>query len=686
MEKISVAPSKQFSSGARRAIFSILFFFLIYLLLLGLSLGIAAAAIYGAILLVFTYFKIVTLAIGIGLIGFGLLIVFFLIKFIFSSQKTDRSNLMELSREDAPLLFEMIEKIVFQVGTHFPKKIYLSSEVNASVFYDSSFWSMFLPVKKNLEIGIGLINTVTQTELEAILAHEFGHFSQRSMKVGSYVYQVNQAIVNMLYDNDSFERVAESWASISGYFYFFAKLAMKVIQGIQWLLRKLYSYVNLSYLGLSREMEFHADEIAANVTGYQPLASSLYRLNLSDFALQGVFDFYQERIDKNMQTKNLFINQSACLNILSEVHEIPLIHGLPEVNAFTFNRFSQSKLVIKDQWASHPTVDDRVKKLKETGILKTESTNSPANLLFVNINNWQEKFTDKIFNQIETEGAVHFLSPQEFEAEYRNFAESFSFGKIYNGYYDQKSPEFSEDWSQEENYSPDFNELFSDQKISLIRTSEILEQDKITLEMISNGQIKIKTFDYDGIKYSKKESKGVSQKIELELDKIKAQIAKNDEEIFKAFAFLNGEKKDSYGNTLRDAYRSVSDFESSFSKMSENLNELNGKLMFVEYTTPFEEINMNFRSIKPLEKQLKEDIQNLKSLPKAAEFIAPEMNKAFDSYLENDLIYFSGSNYLESNLTILFNAKNYFNSLLFSLREKLKKELLSYQLEILNEN
>ena len=50
-------------------------------------------------------------------------------------------------------LFSLIEEIVVKVNTDFPKKIYLSTEVNAAVFYDSSFWSMFFPIKKNLLIS-----------------------------------------------------------------------------------------------------------------------------------------------------------------------------------------------------------------------------------------------------------------------------------------------------------------------------------------------------------------------------------------------------------------------------------------------------------------------------------------------------------------------------------------------------
>ena len=92
----------------------------------------------------------ITIALGIGLASLGILVLFFLVKFIFSSHKVDRSHLHEISKTDEPRLFKLIEDIVNEVYTSFPKKVYLSTDVNAAVFYDSSFWSMFIPIKKNL--------------------------------------------------------------------------------------------------------------------------------------------------------------------------------------------------------------------------------------------------------------------------------------------------------------------------------------------------------------------------------------------------------------------------------------------------------------------------------------------------------------------------------------------------------
>lgn len=251
--------SSEFKTQTFKAILSIAFFILTYALMLLLAIGLTAICIYGGITLIVIRPMLFTIALGVGAASLGVLVLIFLLKFIFKSHKVDRSHLYKITKTDEPELFSLINDIVMQVGTKFPKNVYLSNDVNASVFYDSDFWSMFLPVNKNLQIGLGLVNTVTKAELSAILSHEFGHFSQKTMKVGSYVYNVNQIIYNLLYDNEPYDKLIQNWANVSGYFSIFVVLAVKITHGIQWFLRLAYDVVNRSYMGLSREMEFHAE-------------------------------------------------------------------------------------------------------------------------------------------------------------------------------------------------------------------------------------------------------------------------------------------------------------------------------------------------------------------------------------------------------------------------------------------
>lgn len=432
MSAQEITLSKEFKTQTTKAIFSILIFFLAYTILFALALALTAISVYGGYLLIVNYPRVLTIGLGIGLASLGFIVLFFLLNFLFKSSKGDRSHLHEIQPADEPELFKLIQEIVSEVGTDFPKKVYLSNEVNAAVFYDSSFWSMFLPVRKNLQIGLGLVNTLTKEEFKAILAHEFGHFSQRTMKVGSYVYNVNHVIFNTLYGNDSYDRMVEKWANVSGYFSIFALVAIKIVAGIQWILRQLYTLVNKSYLALSLEMEFHADEIAARVTGYEPLKSSLLRLDLADHSYNQVLSFYDGKVSESLRSKNIYSEQSYILNFLAKDSNIGTKHIFPDVSLSHLNKYNKSKLKITDQWASHPGTAERIERLEWTGLRSKTNEFLPANQLFANIERTQQELTNKIFHVVKFEKEATLNSIEQFQLDFHQELEENSFSKIYN--------------------------------------------------------------------------------------------------------------------------------------------------------------------------------------------------------------------------------------------------------------
>ncbi len=106
------------------AIFAIITFILVYLLLLLLGIALTVACIYGGIMLIITIPKFITIILGIGLASLGGIMVFiFLVKFLFKTHSVDRSHLVEISEKDyPPQLFSMIEDIACEAETKFPKK------------------------------------------------------------------------------------------------------------------------------------------------------------------------------------------------------------------------------------------------------------------------------------------------------------------------------------------------------------------------------------------------------------------------------------------------------------------------------------------------------------------------------------------------------------------------------------
>lgn len=685
--KISLA----FKTQTKKAVLSIAFFILIYLLMLALAIGLMMLCVYGAIMLMAFEPMDITIGLGIGLVSFGiglaslgLLVVFFLLKFLFKSHKIDRSHLTELTQAEAPLLFNMIDDIVETVGTNFPKKVYISSDVNASVFYDSNFWSMFFPIRKNLHIGLGLVNAVTQSELKAILSHEFGHFSQKTMKVGSYVYHVNQVIFNLLYDDESYDTIMQRSSNESGFFSFFLIIGAELIERIKGVLRTVYAIVNKHYMALSREMEFHADEIAAHVTGYVPLKNSLLRLSLADHSFQAVLSFYEDKIAENKTSDNIFKEHLYVTNFLAKNNNIDIVNNLPQVVENELHKFNKSKLVVKDQWASHPSTEDRIAMLEKTGLLYEHLDDKPANLLFADIEKTQKALTQKLFKEVVYSGESSALSFEEFQAAYKAYFLKNSFSNVYNGYYDSKNPLFFDlDKIELGEVNKGVSDLFSASMVDDVYTAISLEGDIASIKQISDDKNDVTTFDYDGVKYAKKDCNKLIATLEQELALLQEKIRGNDIDIFNYFYSV--EQKANMRPSLAEHYRAFFDYDKEFDVKYQVYSQLSDDLHFLNITTPIAQVYANFSKVAPLEEQLKKGISELLDRELYQTELTKEMRENFELYVSKKWVYFENDKYVDKNLEVLYMAMNNYVFLLSRGYFLTKQKLLHYQEALLND-
>lgn len=675
--------SSTFKKMTIKAILSVFFFLIVYIFLILSGIGITVLAAVGGVAIIAAKPMFLTIMIGAGLLCMGILVLIFLFKFMFVKHKVDRSHLIEITRQDEPRLFAFIDEIVNKVQTDFPKKVYLSSDVNACVFYDSTFWSMFLPIKKNLQIGVGLVNSVSEIELKAILAHEFGHFSQKSMKVGSYVYNVNQIIHNMLYDNDSYNSIAQSWGSVNGYFAFFTALAVKIVTGIQWILRQVYNVVNISYHALSRQMEFHADAVAASVTGSKPLITSLLRLDLADHSFNTVLDYYGKKIPDSITTENLYPQQSLVMNFIATNSNLEVENDLPQLTQDFLNRFNKSKLVVENKWGTHPSTEDRIKELEKLNLEVVDDNKALAIGLFQNGIELQSKFTNKLFSSVSYSNSVVFHQNEEFFNEYKIDFFANSFNEIFNKYYDNKNPEiFDLNFSADESSVQELKDLFSNSKVDLVYSSISLENDINTINQIANGNFKIKSFSYDGHKVSAKNAQELANDLELDLKKVKEEIVENDKRIYCYFLELANKqnKREEYIKLYKDLFDIDKKYDENFDYYIKMINASE----FIYRTCTVDVINKSMTLLKNEEDRFKNQIEKILENNTFKKIITIEMRAAFSKYLSEDWVYFDGSQYLEEVLKLLSESMHNYQIVISKTFFQTKKELLDYQVQLLN--
>ncbi|WP_299111386.1 M48 family metallopeptidase [uncultured Winogradskyella sp.] len=678
MSAISVSVTDKFKKQSKKAVNAIALFMFAYVTILLLAIALTIGCVFAGLGLIVSFPHFITLAVGVGLASLGVFVLIFLVKFLFKKNKIDYSHLKEIKAIDHPELFKMIDELVMDIGTMYPKKVYVSPDVNASVFYDSSFLSMFMPIEKNLQIGIGLVNCIHVDELKSILAHEFGHFSQKSMKVGSYVYHVNQIIHNMLFDNESYDKMVAKWAESSGYLALFLIVAVKIVAGIQWLLVKLYAIVNKAYLGLSREMEFHADEIAVKVSGYEPLKSSLLRMNLADYAFNSVVGFYEKKIDTNIKSSNVFKEQFYAMSFYSEIDNLELNHKLPMVTLYEQTKFNKSKLVIKNQWASHPSVEDRIKEMEVKGEKIVSADKRLAKCLFNDFELLEKDLTSFMFSSVIYKETPEVLGFDKFKTQFNEaFAEN-TFSKIFNGYYDNyNTQEFNLENEILITNTDVFNNLFSDEIVDKCYEAFAIEADIEALKIVSEKQSEIKTFDYDGNRYVKNEALKLVESIKNEQANLKDELKSNDIKIFNYF--LQIEKDLDKQTQLKELYNDCFEFTDEYDEKLALINDLFNKLEFVSQTTEYKQIEVNFLECDKFEKKLKLHIDALLSNSIYEVELTEDIKSNFEKYTSTKLLYFSNEKYIDDNLQVLFKAINDYGLLLNYGYFKYKKQLLNYK-------
>lgn len=670
-----IRPSAAFKKNVVNVILAMLLFVVVYLLLLVAAVAIAIAFGLAGAGLMSAYPSFLTLVLGLGLIFSGLMLLYFLVKFIFKRSVTDRSGMLEVTRQDQPELFEFIRQLTTETKSPFPKRIYLTADVNAGVFYDSSFWSMFFPVRKNLQIGLGLINCLNLSEFKAVMAHEFGHFSQRSMKFGSYTYNMNRVIYNMLYDNDSYAKTLDAVGRIHSFVRLGVYINIQMVRGIQELLKKIYIVVNRNYLSLSRQMEFHADAISAYVTGSNQTISSLRRIELSQLCYNSMFSYLNVLAKDKKRPESIYPTHMAVMNLFAGNHQLQVdATGMPVINK-KLAVLNNTQIVIADQWSSHPSMDEREQHLNAIHI-SSPVTDTPAWALFRDVEQLQRSLSNIVYESVTEKYDVIDAAAvkQRFDEE----AEANTYNKIYKGYYNGRHITcFDVDGLialPYQNTGLSFNQWFADEQANLPERISGLEADINTARAIYEGTA-IKTFDFKGNRYTQIDAPNVEKHLQAELKEAREKLIQSDKDIF-LFCYHHSAN----GGKIAEAYRQFFPVQQQTQDMLAACDELLAAMNPVYSNMQQSDIELTLNKVYELEKTFKPKMQDLLNNAQYQASVGQEEHEAIEDYLSKDWVYYAT---MYNNTTIAkFNkAMNAYYAIVNGYYFTRKKHLLNLQLD-----
>lgn len=355
-----------------------------------------------------------------------LILAVFMFKSLIIFGKRTKNPYKQVTIADEPELVNFVNSVAEELGAPKPHKIYLSDRVNASVSYDLSLLNILFPSKKNLEIGIGLVNVMNLTEFKAILAHEFGHFAQRSMLLGRYVYVAQQIAEKIIYKRDALDRGLAVFGRIDIRISWIAWILMVLVWAIRSFVSVLFGVVAISERALSREMEYQADKVAVSVTGSDSLIFGLHKLQAADQAYHGSIELLERLIRDKKTVTNLFVLQSEYIERMGQVLDDPSygkvpLNIVPDAN---YRVFKNAHVNPPQMWSTHPADSDREANAKKVYV-PSQIDDRSASLLFADFTILCEEITSRILKNanididetLTNEEAIQFMMKTVFSWE-----------------------------------------------------------------------------------------------------------------------------------------------------------------------------------------------------------------------------------------------------------------------------
>jgi Zn-dependent protease with chaperone function len=488
---------------ATLAVGAILLFFILYIsLIVGLAFLVKWAFWYE----IENINKFTILA-KIGAIAGSIMLFVFTLKFIFKLKNHQPANRIKLDKKEFPELFEFVYQICRETGAPKPKSIYIDPDVNAYVSYTNVWLSLFFPTGKDLTIGLGLVSILNLSEFKAVTAHEFGHFAQKSMKIGSYIHSANTIIHDMIFNRDKWDEVLDKWRGSD----IRLSAAAWAITPVIWLIRKLlegfYMFLNFMHSALSREMEFNADKVAVKTSGSVAIVSALWKLDFGSTYWDTIVNNAYHATKKNFFTENLYQHNLKFIendkpNLLAKLNE------LPQESTGARQFFSGSNASTVSMYASHPPNDHREKNAK-TPFVQCQSDERSAWLLFANAQQVQKKMTLLVYENYLGKKPETFAGLAEFEkfiaAESRNAQLTAEFENTFQNRF-ITIPDVAT-FKALEAYEGDCTfrrEKLKSELQALMQPVVALEEKMTKVHQIAAGETKEKAYEYEGKNYLKK--------------------------------------------------------------------------------------------------------------------------------------------------------------------------------------
>ncbi|WP_439626751.1 M48 family metallopeptidase [Gemmata sp.] len=243
--------------------------------------------------------------------------VLFLVKGFFKRPAVNRDTYVEVTDDDHPVLFDFLHQLCDELGAPFPHRVYVCPDVIAEYSVSTSLLNLVAEPRRELLVGMGLVNCTNLSEFKAVLAHEFGQFCHLG-RSKSYCAVVQHIVFDLIEGEDPVDRLlrrlrrdpadrrlgleAVTWPVV-----YPVSWVLDAGHAVLWLVLRA---VALPGRGMVWEQEFHADLVAVSAAGSDALTHALLRARFGMRTFNAALDELTGLAeDRGVYTNDVFLHQ-----------------------------------------------------------------------------------------------------------------------------------------------------------------------------------------------------------------------------------------------------------------------------------------------------------------------------------------------------------------------------------------
>ncbi|HQJ08947.1 MAG TPA: M48 family metallopeptidase [Deltaproteobacteria bacterium] len=297
---------------------------------------------------------------------------------------------LEIIRDDAPELFEAVNRIRKKLGGPKIGRILLTDDFNAFIAQRPrlGFLGWY---ESRLVLGLPLLQALTPMQMQAVLAHEYGHLSGRHGRLISWAFRTRKSWMRIV---ESLEG-QKSWS-----------LAV-----LTWFYRWYVPYFNACTFSLARAHEYEADRCSCEIAGEEETADALVRYDVLGRYLHECFwpmitNMADERPDSPQSVYGLMQEKFS--------------EGIDEEQAAVWLEKSLSRET--DSADTHPCLRERLQAIHVTPAFKNSLEQSAAQYFITSLNVVRKWFDEEWCSNVRAQWLKRYVHVQKTKSRIEELA------------------------------------------------------------------------------------------------------------------------------------------------------------------------------------------------------------------------------------------------------------------------